>query len=54
VTYGFKADVDVRMFTPVSMSIAVFSFMTWLRRNEPLSQPMIDLMRGLSGKQTGV
>lgn len=49
LTYGVKAGIDLRTLVPVSTSIAVFSFMTWLRRNEPLSQPMVDLMRGLSG-----
>lgn len=50
VTYGLDAAIDVRTLTPVSTSIVVFSFMAWLRRNEPLSQSMADLMRGLSGQ----
>ena len=50
VTYGLEAGIDLRTLVPASTSIAVFSFMTWIRRNEPLSQPMADLMLGLSGK----
>lgn len=49
VTYGMDADIDIRTSVPVSTSIAVFSLMAWLRRNEPLPQPISDLMRGLSG-----
>lgn len=50
VTYGLEVGIDLRTLVPASTSIAVFSFMTWIRRNEPLSQPMADLMLGLSGK----
>jgi Na+/proline symporter len=49
VTYGFEADIDVRTFVPVTSSIIVFGFMAWMRRKEPLSEPMANLMRGLSG-----
>jgi len=49
VTYGMEANIDIRTSVPVSTSIAVFSLMAWLRRNEPLPQPIADLMRGLSG-----
>lgn len=50
VTYGLDAGIDLRTLVPVSTSIAVFSFMSWLRRNEPLSPAMEHLMLGLSGK----
>ena len=50
VTYGFDAGIDYRTLVPVSTSIVIFGFMSWLRRNEPLSSPMTDLMRGLSGQ----
>ncbi len=50
LTYGLKADIDLRTMVPASTSIVVFGFMAWLRRNEPLAQPIVDLMRGLSGK----
>lgn len=50
MTYGLHADIDLRTLVPVSTSITVFSFMSWLRRNEPLSEPMTALMEGLSGR----
>jgi solute:Na+ symporter, SSS family len=50
VTYGFEAGIDYRTLMPVSTSIVVFSFIAWLRRNEPLPEPIAALMEGLSGR----
>lgn len=50
VTYGLDGNIDMRTLVPVSTSIIVFSFMSWMRRQQPLSEPMENLMRGLAGE----